>query len=122
MNLAECILTGCENGTSNKSLALLLGCSKREARKIINQACCSGMPICSDERGYYFPATLEEAKRCERIRLARAATSRRATAGLRAYINAAEAAASGQLSVFDYLEKEKSAIGAANTDDGNESD
>ena len=118
VELLTFIPVGRENGISNKELAFRLGVTPREARRIVHRACCAGVPICGDEFGYYFPGSLYEARRSERIRLARTRSSRAASVGIRCYIAAAEAAANGQMTVEDYLTQEKTANSAANTDDG----
>ena len=121
MNIVGLIQTGRENAISMASLAAVLGCSERRARKFVHDACIAGAPICGDECGYYLPANLYEAKRAERIRLARAASSRQASRGMRAFIEAAEAAESGQLSVLDFLTvQEKAANGVTSTGSGKE--
>ncbi|MBR6996155.1 MAG: hypothetical protein IKH96_09080 [Ruminococcus sp.] len=67
MNIVDFLPVGEENAITMTELAVLLGCSKREARALIFEARCRGAVICSTadpvKGGYYLPRTDDEIKR-----------------------------------------------------------
>lgn len=54
---------GADNATSSATLQSLTGLTAREVRKSVETLRRSGCVICSDEHGYYRPASLSDVQR-----------------------------------------------------------
>ncbi len=62
MDVIELIPYGRKNAVSQGDLATLCSTDKRTIRKAVECARRQGVPICSDNSGYYFPEDAEEAR------------------------------------------------------------
>lgn len=52
--------TGKERAISSLTLEMAFGLSNREVRRCVNALRRAGTPVCSDEAGYYYAATVDE--------------------------------------------------------------
>lgn len=90
MKISDYIPYGIENAIPNENLAIVLGTSDRNARRLVYRARVNGEPICSalngGKTGYYYPRNIEEALRYMRLQKSRIKSARAALRGVKDYI------------------------------------
>lgn len=68
---------GQKNAQSMTYIAKIMGVDRREVRKAVENARASGSLICSGNKGYWMPETLDEAKEYVNAQLSRIRTGRK---------------------------------------------
>lgn len=75
--ITDHIPDGKKNAQPMSYIAKITGANKREVRKAVEMARADGSLICSGNRGYWMPETLEEAKEYVNAQLSRIYTGRK---------------------------------------------
>lgn len=122
-SLLDYIPTGKENAISAPELSKANGRNVRVNRNIVLTMRKKGVPICSDEHGYYLPADETECRAYIHAQLSRIGNGYAALKPFRALIKREQERYAGQLSVSDFLgKKEETADSVSGTVDGTEID